>query len=84
MAIAWMIARHVLAHPSRCRAVAPILQRRHSSARATRVAAHPSTNSRQGGIGRSGTSSSQAVTPDGPVKVRIGHSVRIRNPENPL
>ena len=61
MAIAWMIARHALAHPSRCRAVAPILQRGHSSARATGVAAHPSTNSSQGAIGGSGTSSNQAL-----------------------
>jgi hypothetical protein len=68
MAIAWMIARHVLAHPSRCHAVAPILQRRHSSARATGVAAHPSTNSSQGGVGRSGTSSNQPLPLTDPLK----------------
>jgi hypothetical protein len=53
MAIMRSIARRAEAHPSRCRAIAPILQRRHPSAAATGLTAHPSTNGSGGGVGGS-------------------------------
>jgi hypothetical protein len=65
MAIMRSIARRAEAHPSRRRAIAPILQRRHPSAAATGLTAHPSTNGSGGGVGGSRNIVQPSVPPDG-------------------